>query len=447
MRDDDLLFFEPSLEEQLKQRLESVRRHVDEVPEGQFRASTDDQLLQSIEAVMRVEPVALREEGRVMHGEECRVDVSADHRYARFENEQKGVYVPGARVVVSVPFDGEPWILQFRPSTYATVFPRAVVLERKDGESGGTIALTFEQALDNNEQHEQHDQQAHFKTELDRELTLIERYLERARTQVDGYNRRLPGAISKEVKKRRQRLERLAGLSDALGIPPEPAPASRISVPLPVAALPFPQPARQLESIKENSPLEPGVTDESYERVLNVLRHALRTFETTPSTYAKLDEEELRDVLLSHLNSYFQGPVAAGEVFRRSGKTDICVQEQGRAAFVGECKVWGGYKQISGDINQLLGYLTWRDSKAALIVFNKAVAEFSSIVGTADKPGKLPEAVAEHNCFVRRLECKHAGEWRYLLRSAEDKKRSVTLHVFAINIYPGEKKGARIDIK
>jgi hypothetical protein len=178
---------------------------------------------------------------------------------------------------------------------------------------------------------------------------------------------------------------------------------------------------------------EPGITLEIYEIILSIIRHEARTYETTPGTYAKLNEEELRDVILAHLNGHFEGK-AAGEVFRRSGKTDLCIQEENRAAFVGECKVWQGAGQVSGALDQLLGYLTWRDSKAAFVMFNKGVKDFSSILEN------LPKAISEHRCFMQWRECTQAGEWRALMPSIEDEGRTVTVHVFAINIYTGTKK-------
>lgn len=56
---------------------------------------------------------------------------------------------------------------------------------------------------------------------------------------------------------------------------------------------------------------EPGITDDDYKHILSVIRHEGRTFETTPSTYAVHDEEELRDILLAHLNGHYQGAASA----------------------------------------------------------------------------------------------------------------------------------------
>ena len=74
-------------------------------------------------------------------------------------------------------------------------------------------------------------------------------------------------------------------------------------------------------------------------------------------------------MVLAQLNGHFKG-AATGEAFRGKGKTDIRIEQDDRAAFVGECKNWNGETGATKAIDQLLGYLTWRDGKAALIVFN-----------------------------------------------------------------------------
>jgi hypothetical protein len=153
-----------------------------------------------------------------------------------------------------------------------------------------------------------------------------------------------------------------------------------------------------------------------------------RTFETTPDTYAVHDEEALRNVILSHLNVSFEG-AATGETFRRSGKTDIRIESGKRAAFVGECKVWKGAKELGDAVNQLLGYLTWRDCKAAIVVFNKKNAKFSALIEN------IPTAFQSHPKFVQRLNSGGEGEWEYRMTSLEDEGRTIRVHVFAFNLF------------
>jgi hypothetical protein len=42
--------------------------------------------------------------------------------------------------------------------------------------------------------------------------------------------------------------------------------------------------------------------------------------------------------------------------------------------------MWGGAGEVTKAVGQLLSYLTWGHSKAALVVFNKSVAAFSELL-------------------------------------------------------------------
>jgi hypothetical protein len=423
---ENLLFYEESLYEQLQTRQKRAAGTVDEIPQQQLLISTDEQLIAYVEARLRVEPVELHEEARSMRQEECQIDVSGDPR-RHFRHDRRGpFYIPGTRVAVTIPFTGEAWIFRYRTSSYWSVFPHGDVKEARGGQPS-QLTITIEQTHDTDQEQ--------FKKTFEDEVDLIHGYIGYAKNEVEAYNSQLPGVIRSLVQHRRQRLEQHKGIAALLDIPLQNKPGIPTLEPVrvEVRALPkLPVPP------KTGLQPEPGITLETYERVLSVIRHEARTYETTPGTYAKLDEEELRSVILAHLNGHFQGD-AAGEVFRRNGKTDICIQEKNRAAFVGECKVWQGAGQVSAALDQLLGYLTWRDSKAAFVMFNKGVNDFSSILET------LPKAVSEHRCFIRWLECDQPGEWRASMRSIEDEGRTVTVHVFAINIYTGTKKaGPRV---
>ena len=108
-----------------------------------------------------------------------------------------------------------------------------------------------------------------------------------------------------------------------------------------------------------------------------------RAFERLPRTSTKFDEEELRDLALFILNSNYEG-AARGEVFNGEGKTDLLLPWKDRNAFVGECKFWRGPASCTKAINQLLSYLVWQDTKAALILFIRE-GEPTTIIEKADK--------------------------------------------------------------
>jgi hypothetical protein len=163
---------------------------------------------------------------------------------------------------------------------------------------------------------------------------------------------------------------------------------------------------------------QPALENAVYEDVLERIAAFAHAVERTPLTVGTLDEEGLRDHLLLALNTSYEGK-AGGEVFSRAGKTDITLTDRDRHVFVAECKVWGGAKKFSAAVDQLLSYLVWRDSKAALVLFIKS-GNATDIISKADT------AIAEHPQCERRLE-PTAPDARldYLLRSTAEDKRLI----------------------
>lgn len=119
---------------------------------------------------------------------------------------------------------------------------------------------------------------------------------------------------------------------------------------------------------RRNIELRCSMSEEFYEKILKAIKNTAMTWERTPNSYRYMGEEALRDALLASLNGLFPGR-ANGETFRRNGKTDICIENEDRAAFVAECKMWTGERAVPRALAQLDSYLTWRERKTALIYF------------------------------------------------------------------------------
>ena len=170
-----------------------------------------------------------------------------------------------------------------------------------------------------------------------------------------------------------------------------------------------------------------AITDVDHENILSLIRHQCRTFEGTPEAFSKLDEEHLRDVIRSSLNAVYR--VATAEAFRSHGKTDICIEAESRAAFVAECKVWAGGKGLSDAISQLLSYLTWRDCKTAIIVFNKDVHGFVELLAK-----KIAPCLQAHRRYSRTISSSpESGEWRVAFM--QDAGTEVVCQVMVFNLH------------
>lgn len=140
--------------------------------------------------------------------------------------------------------------------------------------------------------------------------------------------------------------------------------------------------------------------------------------------------EGLHDLLLGSLNTYWEGS-AGGELFNNNGKTDVLVRSDDRNVFIAECKIWSGPKAAAEAIDQLLGYLVWRDSKAALIMFIKTADPAATIT-------KLHQAIEEHPRHVlTRASSDPSHQVDYIL-TADDEGRRIALAVIPV-VLPRER--------
>lgn len=110
------------------------------------------------------------------------------------------------------------------------------------------------------------------------------------------------------------------------------------------------------------------------------------------------------------------------------------MRDKGRNLFVAECKFWAGPKKLAETVDQTLGYLSWRDSKTAIFVFNRN-RSLSKVLAA------IAPTIREHSSFIREL-ADYGGEtdFRFVLRHRDDPERELTLTVLAFEV-PGPRVG------
>jgi hypothetical protein len=173
---------------------------------------------------------------------------------------------------------------------------------------------------------------------------------------------------------------------------------------------------------------EPALEMAEFDNILSVMDNMTRVIEMSPASFAAMSEEDLRNHFLVQLNGQYEGR-ATGETFNFTGKTDIVIKEDGRNVFVAECKFWDGEASATRAVDQILGYLGWRDTKAALLIFNRRKG-FSAVLG------KLWRAVGSHSQCEIELGTSSETSRRYRLQRQDDKERKVILAVTAYEV-PG----------
>jgi hypothetical protein len=169
---------------------------------------------------------------------------------------------------------------------------------------------------------------------------------------------------------------------------------------------------------------EPSLIRDDVLTLVDFIDQYARQFEVAPKTYARLDEEELRDLIVSMMNANYPGSTTA-ETFSKFGKTDIRLQVNKGNVLICECKIWEGPKAYGDAIDQLFGYLTWRQNYGVLLTFCKR----------KDMTGALTQAKAvsqRHGSFADgSLSEQSTSRFLTRHRHPQDAKKSVEVfHIF-----------------
>ncbi len=168
-----------------------------------------------------------------------------------------------------------------------------------------------------------------------------------------------------------------------------------------------------------------------YDEIIHHVNRYGINLEKLPNLSSKLDEEGLRDFFLPHLNLISRRHSATGETFNKHGKTDILIQDNdGNNVFIAECKIWKGESELRKAIDQLMTrYVGWRDTGTALIVFNKSVANFTTVISNAKS------AIQSHPLFHAHVSNRSQTSFRYMMKSKEDSSRLIRLELVLFNCY------------
>lgn len=203
----DVLFWRASLSSAIDHQATAATTRVDSVAASVLRALSDEELINQLASELQVLPLKLDRAGMTMQREEIQVDVTGDPmRMPRWDGGRS--LVPGVRVTVSIPFEGDSELWRLRPSTFRMSVPRGQV--RSQQNDGGVLNLVFEVPNDDLER---------VKKELASQLEDIEFFIEHQHNDLAGVEARIHGEIARAIEARRARLSKQDDLSDLLGIP------------------------------------------------------------------------------------------------------------------------------------------------------------------------------------------------------------------------------------
>lgn len=396
----NLLFWDIDLRATLTAQRDSIDRELQALDPNRVLNTAPDDLVQYFVDKNHVE-------APVLHRDKWSIDTKEETE--RRDDYGRTITVNVQRLYVEIPFDGERELFKARASTYNSSTPRGLI---------GTQSITLVFTPDRASSPES------IKANINSEIDNIEQHLSWIKNDVESHNNALRGIAERAIEQRRARVLQHQGLAAGLGIPlKERANAPKTYVTPAVRKTVVPTlPSASTAPYKP----EPVLAMEQYEHILGVMQNMTKVMERSPNTFARMDEESLRDHYLVQLNGHYQGS-ATGETFNAFGKTDILVREKDKNIFIAECKFWKGTKVYTATIDQLFSYSSWRDTKTAILVFNRN-RDTSKVLS------EIKAATETHQHYKRTLLWPHESGFRFVMRHPTDNNRELILTVLVFDI-------------
>lgn len=379
-----------------------IKKEIDALENEYVLRASQAELEQHFVDKALIDPIVLHPDQYYIEEQSAiKLDVSHDFRRGVFPGER--AIVQGTRIEVAIPFEGDSTLWRIRPSTHILRgFAEIEVLEDRI-----RVSFSFPDDSANSEA---------LKRSIDSEVTSLTTMIRYLAKDVEVHNRLIHQIVREAIERKREKAKAATGAIANLGIPikrrDQPA---TFTIPAVRRPSPTRRPVVQTEAYKPEPVLDSG----EYQHILDVMRSMSLVIERNPGSFATLDEEAIRDHFLLQLNGHYEGG-ATGETFNASGKTDILIREGGRNVFIAECKFWRGPKSFSEAMDQLFGYLTWRDSKCAILVFNR----------TRDPSAvrlKMHEVVSSRPEHHHTIEQDEDGDAKYILVKESDPGREIIL--------------------
>ncbi len=407
MRDRQYLFNDADWFSVERNQLQKMAEEIAAVNGDRLLNTAVDDLARYFESKFNVEIPALITEEIVVDQRETKIDVRYDPR-RWIDDRSRPVYVPGTEVEVEIPFNGDAEVFRVQPTSFTMNPPRAEVRSN---------ALVLR--ISGTDLSAEVVQQS-----INQTINDIQSYLSTLRTNAAGLNRQLFQHAKTAIESRRQKLLADRNLVGALGFKMKPRDGNQRTFSAPEVKRKI-APVMPSASSSPYKP-EPVLNSEDYEHILGVLDNMVHVMERSPSAFHHMDEEALRTHFLVQLNGHYEGQ-ATGETFNYEGKTDILVRSGDKNIFIAECKFWGGPKKLTETIDQLLGYSSWRDTKTAVIIFNRN-RDFSRVLSA------IPETVKQHPNYKREIAGNTETRFRYCFSHRDDANRELLLTILVFDV-------------
>jgi len=349
-----------------------------------------------------------------------KADLLTSNSLSTFDLHREGISIehteinrdrPGSNAIQTtffVPITGDINLLQYNPSTYR-------LSKNYMSIHNGGIICTYTSSSDYPET---------IQSMFEKDLEDLQFNIEGLNKDISAFNSHLADFIYSQLKVRVAQVGKNKQFVESFKYPLKSDLTAKRLYEVPVRRKQF-----DISKLSSDKPKnqEYFLSEGGYDSIIDTIHNMTLVFERSPNAFQDMEEETLRFLLLVPLNGLFPG-AATGETFNYEGKTDILIRHKDKNIFIAECKFWVGEKGLLDAIDQILGYLSWRDTKTAIILFNKN-KNLTSVLS------QIPVIVQKHSCFDRQLAwSKYETASRYQFHHRGDGNRKLLLSILVFDV-------------
>lgn len=404
IKDEETLFCKRELFSEFEEKKHNIKEDIENLNEDLILNNNLIELTSKLYKNYKFSEIILKEEEITSDSFEKEINLRDYPRFSAYY-DQRNSYYKKPCYCFNIPFIGNTEDLYKTPSNWSTYYPKAIVNSNK-------LTIYFIDVYSNTEEDK-------IKEELEKQLEDIKKWISWLNSDFNKYNTELKNEIELRLNDRKKQIIIRKDKAKKLGYPAE------VKSQILNFVINMKKEFKDLKFNLETKDSEKILSLDVYESILKLINNMSRMIEKSPKSFINMEEEDLRNHFLVQLNGIFEGR-ASGETFNSNGKTDIIIKEGNDNIFIAECKFWKGKEVLNETIDQLLGYLTWRDTKTSIIIFNKN-KDFSNVLGQIDGIMK------SHSNFKSTISIKET-EFKYKFKNKNDDNKEFYLTILVFNI-------------
>ncbi|TIH18441.1 hypothetical protein D0S45_04275 [Marinifilum sp. JC120] len=378
----------------------SIIPQVEAIPETEFFSSSDSELVTNIIEQNSIKQIILHEEKiRMRKPALCRI-TPAGKIYRPVDGQDPPDLKDGMITQVEIPYSGDKRLLISRPSIhYKHGGPSFSIKEDR-------IVKYYVRPL--------YSDPKSFKSHFLRNYEKINKYLAWQAHDIALFDKKLRKLVVNAMSKRRER-------DKTIYLHLAPKPEATVFNPVHV---------RNRLHLRHQPAISgtPVISDEDFIKTIRVLRHTGNSFERTPTIYNVHNDQDLRNILVSNLNTHFAGDNNE-DIFKLLGENGFTISFECQQALICKCLTWHCEEGLIHNLNTLLQDKLCRGCKIVLTIFNRTEKNFAALLDNIRK------TLLKHPCMVKLKKEIADNEWHVIMNSHDDLIHRHWVHLMVFNLY------------